>query len=193
VPRNGHGLARQRQQQLPLLGHGSPLRCLGSRAVGRGDTLWQRRARRMPPALQRSRDVALHVRARGRAASLFSEARACRRKVGGPRPGLRRLALQRGDGSTPIDGRCGSAQLARVDTSLWPGIDRGFRIVGATMHGAALPDRTKRWGGTTRPPNKELKLTKPSQNGASQLNSSVRRTDCGAMTLRVTRANAHES
>jgi hypothetical protein len=30
--------------------------------------------------------------------------------------------------------------------------------------------------GATKPPNKELKLTKPGQNGASQLNSSVGRT-----------------
>jgi len=33
-----------------------------------------------------------------------------------------------------------------------------------------------RLGGATRPPNKELKLTKPCTIGASQLNSSVRRT-----------------
>jgi hypothetical protein len=31
------------------------------------------------------------------------------------------------------------------------------------MDGTALPDRTERCGRTTRPPNKELKLTKPAQ------------------------------
>jgi hypothetical protein len=35
--------------------------------------------------------------------------------------------------------------------------------------------------GATTPSNKELKLTKPGQNGASQLNSSVLRTVASAM------------
>jgi hypothetical protein len=48
-------------------------------------------------------------------------------------------------------------------------------ITGGARRSLTLPGPDRAYvGERTTPPNKELKLTKPSQNGASQLNSSVR-------------------
>ena len=60
------------------------------------------------------------------------------------------------------------------------------------LEAVAKPDRdsgvtrrASRGGGATERPNKELKLTKPEHNGASQLNSSVGPTFASAKTMTI--------